>query len=99
MHASVNGHTATVKVLLDGGASVDMQEQLVQSTGRMVFLDYNITIAATEQEGLTALMMASREGYVEIAKALLNAGANPNVHAYYSNCDQDNCVRKPSHSL
>jgi ankyrin repeat protein len=99
MHASVSGRTATVKALIDAGASVDMQEQLVQSTGRMVFLDYNITIAVTEQEGLTAMMMASREGYVEIAKALLDAGANPSVHAYYSNCDQDNCVRKPSYSL
>jgi ankyrin repeat protein len=99
MHACVSGHTATVKELIDAGASVDMQEQLVQSTGRMVFLDYNITIAATVQEGLTALMIASREGYVDIAKALLDAGANPNVHAYYSDCDQDNCVRKPFQSL
>lgn len=37
------------------------------------------TILSTEQDGLSALYYASREGHNEVVDALLNSGADPNL--------------------
>ena len=46
--------------------------------GVRLWLSLDVRPNATQDDGLTALMLAAQEGHAEIAEILLDAGANPN---------------------
>ena len=81
MWASAQGHSAVVKLLTEANADVQARSRSysqtvvnedTQRTGREE-LNYDV-----QKGGSTALLLAARNGDAESARALLDAGANPN---------------------
>ena len=90
MHASSNGRTDVVRLLLERGADVNLTSN-IESTAliiashqgyiyivRALLAVQGINIQRADVNGNTALMMASENGYEEIVRALLDAGAAVN---------------------
>ncbi|KAI9735737.1 MAG: hypothetical protein M1818_006345 [Claussenomyces sp. TS43310] len=84
------GHEATVKLLLDCGASVKAEDgyqvtslQVASTRGHeaivKLLLDSGADINAKHDRFGTALLVASQHGYGAIAKLLLDSGANVNA--------------------
>ena len=90
-YASINGHLEVVKYLVENGAEVNAQEEddddekaLLSASCRENFkivkhLVETVVNAKEKKYGKTALIYASREGHLEIAKYLLQNGADVNA--------------------
>jgi len=86
--AAKNGHSDTVKALLSAGATFEQVEggggtvlqSAVEHTDMVkILLSAGIDVNATDGMRQTALIRASRLGYVETVKVLLTAGADVNL--------------------
>ena len=86
MRASAEGHTEIVKVLLERGAQVDLQNNVGLTALMMasdsgcteivkVLLERGAQVDLPDNVGWTALMMASDSGCTDIVKLLLERGA------------------------
>ncbi|KAF2084795.1 ankyrin repeat protein, partial [Saccharata proteae CBS 121410] len=90
-HAGRMGYMDNVSVLLENGADLTYADNLmrgylhgaaVNGQAEMVRLLYEEELTAVDTpdaEGLTPLHDACRHGYPEVAKVLLDLGANPKV--------------------
>ena len=78
MWAAAENHAAVVKILIDHGASRDAPSRALKFPN----VRYNLATHATlppPQGGFTALMFAARQGALDAARALVDAGANPDL--------------------
>lgn len=76
MWAAAEGHTAIVKVLLDHGA--DWRIQSVSRETRLPKLSAASSVTPFARGGLTAFLFAAREGDIETARVMLDAGVDIN---------------------
>jgi ankyrin repeat protein len=77
--AVLSGKVNAVKKLLEHGADVN-----VRTTGAIVVMeDYAGIFTESTYSGVTPLHLAAYKGYAEIAKILLEHGANPNIRDDY----------------
>lgn len=94
MEAVKNGDSATVKVLLDRGAEVNIKTgegrtALMEAASRgdaatvQTLLDKDADIKAKDSGGNTALMNAVVSGNLQTVKILLNAGLDVNAESEY----------------
>ena len=84
-----NGNTL-LHYAVDGDYSKEVLQSIVES---------GIDVNATNKNGITALMMASRRGNIDAISVLLHAGADPNIvdgdgntllhYAVYVDCSKD----------
>jgi ankyrin repeat protein len=88
MWAVSEGHSNAVKLLLDHGADANVRSNFVAAANGRGFEGRTPTAAKTDQKveefasgWLTPLMFAAREGDLESARLLVNAGANVNAIA------------------
>jgi len=88
MWAASEQHTAAVKLLLDHGADVNARSNFVAAANGRGFEGRTPAVPKAEQKveefasgWLTPLMFAAREGDLESARLLVNAGANVNAIA------------------
>ena len=88
MWAASEQHTAAVKLLLDHGADVNARSNFVAAANGRGFEGRTPAVPKAEQKveefasgWLTTLMFAAREGDLESARLLVNAGANVNAIA------------------
>ena len=88
MWAVSERHTAAVKLLLDHGADANARSNFVAAANGRGFEGRTPIAAKTDQKveefasgWLTPLMFAAREGDLESARLLVNAGANVNAIA------------------
>lgn len=88
MWAASEQHAAAVKLLLDHGADVNARSNFVAAANGRGFEGRTPTAPKAEQKveefasgWLTPLMFAAREGDLESARLLVNAGANVNAIA------------------
>ena len=90
IHASSEGHTEVVKLLLDCDAPINMQNNdglsalmCASCNGHTevvsLLLDHNAQVNMQENDGWFALMHASSEGHTEVAKLLLDRDAQVNM--------------------
>jgi len=91
MLAAYNGHSEIVELLLNKGAKVravdanDRNALMYASTGSFpetvkLLLEHDPMLDRTDNgEGFTALMFAAAEGNTEVARLLLEAGADPTI--------------------
>ena len=88
MGAAGLGHSKVAKVLLDAGANPDLalNSATALTLAEQETSNPNIfgrallnAINGANGEGLTALMFAAQEGHAEVAKVLLDNGANPDL--------------------
>ena len=88
MWAASEQHAAAVKLLLDHGADVNARSNFVAAANGRGFEGRTPAVPKAEQKveefasgWLTPLMFAAREGDLESARLLVNAGANVNAIA------------------
>jgi ankyrin repeat protein len=88
MWAASEQHAAAVKLLLDQGADVNARSNFVAAANGRGFEGRTPAVPKAEQKveefasgWLTPLMFAAREGDLESARLLVNAGANVNAIA------------------
>jgi ankyrin repeat protein len=94
MYASMEGHTEDVKLLIEAGADVNLQDKdgytalmcaseirYTESVG--LLLEAGADVNVQDSSGYTALMVASEYGCIGVAKLLLEAGADVNVRDNY----------------
>ncbi len=88
MWAASEQHTAAVKLLLEHGADVNARSNFVAAANGRGFEGRTPAVPKAEQKveefasgWLTPLMFAAREGDLESARLLVNAGANVNAIA------------------
>jgi len=94
IRTSLKGHTQVVQALLNHGADVNARADnggtallaatiSGHATTLRTLLDKNtdsVTVDARERrEGYTALVLAAKDGHIDIVRWLLEAGANPNI--------------------
>ena len=91
MLAAMNGHAATVKLLLDMGSDINAQIETNRNTaltlacfqGRCevvsLLLDRKANVEHRAKTGLTPLMEAASGGYVEVGRILIEKGADVNA--------------------
>lgn len=94
MHAARCGHGEAVKLLLDLGANAEARSKeketpLLIATRHYLFrknmdvishlIEKGAQVNAKDEDGSTALMDAAIIGDMELAKVLLNAGADPKI--------------------
>merc|ERR1712228_109573 len=89
--AAMNGHTASVKLLLDMGSDINAQIETNRNTaltlacfqGRhevvSLLLDRKANVEHRAKTGLTPLMEAASGGYTEVGRVLLDKGADVNA--------------------
>ena len=80
MWAAAQGRSSVVRVLLEHGAAVDARSQV---RSRFVNIgdpneQLDIVIGTVDEGGSTPLMFAARHGDVDVARALVSAGADLN---------------------
>lgn len=78
MFAAIEGHLQVVQALLKGGANPNLAAK-VATLSRASMGDTGRDWVTHPSGGLTALMFAVREGHVDVANALIDAGANLNA--------------------
>ncbi|MBO4707914.1 MAG: ankyrin repeat domain-containing protein [Elusimicrobiaceae bacterium] len=105
MRAAYNGHLKVVKLLIDKGADINIQNE-AGSTALMkaaykgyfeivkLLIDKGAKINLKERHGATALIKGVAQGYTEIVKLLLDKGADVNVADAY-NCEDNICFHEP----
>ena len=86
MWAVAEGHAAAARMLIDAGADVDARSHYVAAAngrgfeGRTPLADSsNAKVADFASGWLTSLMLAAREGDLELARLLVGAGADVNA--------------------
>jgi len=91
MLAAMNGHTASVKLLLDMGSDINAQIETNRNTaltlacfqGRhevvSLLLDRKANVEHRAKTGLTPLMEAASGGYVDVGRVLLDKNADVNA--------------------
>uniref|UniRef100_A0A4W3HH18 Ankyrin repeat and KH domain containing 1 n=1 Tax=Callorhinchus milii TaxID=7868 RepID=A0A4W3HH18_CALMI len=91
MLAAMNGHVASVKLLLDMGSDINAQIETNRNTaltlacfqGRAevvsLLLDRKANVEHRAKTGLTPLMEAASGGYAEVGRVLLDKGADVNA--------------------
>jgi ankyrin repeat protein len=77
MWAAMENHADVVQVLLDAGATVDARSR-VHDWIKISYSEGNVP-KTRDVGGLTALQFAARQGSLEAAEKLLDAGADPNA--------------------
>jgi ankyrin repeat protein len=78
MWAAAENNGAAIRVLADGGADLNAKSNLT-SFPEFRFLTSGMVITALPKGSWTPLMYAARQGSLDSAKALMEAGANPNL--------------------
>jgi ankyrin repeat protein len=78
MWAAAENNGAAIRVLADGGADLNAKSNLT-TFPEFRFLTSGMVITALPKGGWTPLMYAARQGSIESTKALMEAGANPNL--------------------
>ena len=78
MWAAAENNAAAIRVLADGGGDLNAKSKLTDFP-EFKFLTSGMVITALPKGGWTPLMYAARQGSIDAAKALLEAGANPNL--------------------
>ena len=78
MWAAAEGHAAMVKLLAEAGAALDARAS-AQEFAKITFNGSTMVSTPLPRGGMTALLLAAREGSVAGARALAEAGANLNV--------------------
>jgi uncharacterized protein len=108
LQASRNGDVEVMRVLLDAGADPtrwhpegETPLMAAARTGRVdavqLLLSHGSFVnAADPYQEETALMWASAEGHLEVVKALLAAGADPNLKAHVSTITERKDADHPS---
>ena len=79
MLASHNGHVEVVDKLIEHGATVDLQTQVITVLIHMFVCSYTLCMVFTKQDNDTALIIACQEENLTTASILLKAGAYPNI--------------------
>ncbi len=78
MIASRNGHAEVVKILLENGAEVNLQNKNGWSALMMAsqyghaegLLEYGADMNLRNKDGLSALMICNQQGYVKLTKIM-----------------------------
>jgi len=78
MWAAAENNASAIRVLADGGGDLNAKSKLMEFP-EFKFLTSGMVITALPKGGWTPLMYAARQGSIDSTKALLEAGANPNV--------------------
>ena len=78
MWAAAEGHAAMVKLLAEAGAALDAKAT-AQKFAKITFNGSTMVSTPLPRGGMTALLLAAREGSVAGARALAEAGANLNL--------------------
>ena len=75
--ASLKGHPDVTEVLVEAGASTDIQDEVNKQLVAILILSllYNMTFMHT-QNGRTALSLASLKGHLDVTEVLVEAGAS-----------------------
>ena len=77
MWAAAENNAAAIRVLADGGGDLNAKSNLTDFP-EFRFLTSGMVITALPKGGWTPLMYAARQGSIDAAKALIEAGADPN---------------------
>lgn len=105
MRAAYNGHLEVVKLLLDKGAKVNIQNE-AGSTSLMkaaynghfeivkLLIDKGASVNLKEKHGSTALIKSVARGHTKIVKLLLNKGADTSAADTYD-CEDNVCYHAP----
>ena len=78
MWAAAEGHAAVVKLLAEAGAALDARSTALQFP-TITFNGSTMVSTPLPRGGMTALLLAAREGSLEGARALTEAGADLNL--------------------
>jgi uncharacterized protein len=78
MWAAAENNASAIRVLADGSGDLNAKSKLTDFP-EFRFITSGMVITALPKGGWTPLMYAARQGSVDAAKALLEAGANPNL--------------------
>ena len=78
MWAAAENNAAAIRVLADGGGDLNAKSRLMEFP-EFKFLTSGMVITALPKGGWTPLMYAARQGSMDAARALVEAGANPNL--------------------
>jgi ankyrin repeat protein len=78
MWAAAENNGAAIRVLADGGGDLNAKSNLTDFP-EFKFLTSGMVITALPKGGWTPLMYAARQGSIDSARALIEAGANPNL--------------------
>lgn len=78
MWAAAENNGAAIRVLADGGGDLNAKSKLTEFP-EFKFLTSGMVITALPRGGWTPLMYAARQGAADAAKALMEAGADPNL--------------------
>ncbi|KIY02698.1 uncharacterized protein Z520_01163 [Fonsecaea multimorphosa CBS 102226] len=85
--ASDGGYDEVVKILVDAGANIDLQDKygesaLLKASGRgfdkVILIDAGANIDLQDEYGKSALLKASGRGFDKVVKILVDAGADIN---------------------
>jgi ankyrin repeat protein len=78
MWAAAENNGAAIRVLADGGGELNAKSKLMEFP-EFKFLTSGMVSTALPKGGWTPLMYAARQGSMDSARALIEAGANPNL--------------------
>jgi ankyrin repeat protein len=78
MWAAAENNGAAIRVLADGGGDLNAKSKLMEFP-EFRFLTSGMVSTALPKGGWTPLMYAARQGSMDSARALIEAGANPNL--------------------
>jgi ankyrin repeat protein len=78
MWAAAENNGAAIRILADGGGDLNARSDLT-SFPEFRFLTSGMVITALPKGGWTPLMYAARQGAIDSARALMEAGADPNL--------------------